>query len=159
MKKILAVAAVVSALFSASASAQSQTPGSLLFPTSNDTTLMSWATETVNAFLAAHQIPASQWTVIQQYGRQDVYDSLRSFAWLRMQEMITRTTPLTTTEQYVLNMFAGDATTLNVSALQDAVNEKNRYLANKCTWQPDPDIAAQAGLYLQWDGLLPVGPL
>jgi hypothetical protein len=144
MKKILVAAALLSSFLSSPAPAQVTSAGQLLFPGSNDSMLVGWGTDTVNAFLGMHQIPTSQWTVIQQYGRQDIYDDLRAFAWLRIQAMINSSS-LTTQEQYVLNRFAADATTLSVSALQDAVNEKNNYLANKCTWQPDPTIATQAG--------------
>ena len=143
MKRILLAASLLSAL--ACSSSFAQTSGSLLFPQSNDATLLNWGSDTVNAFLAMHQIPASEWTVIQQYGRQDVRDSLRSFAWLQMQRMIAQSDPLTGDEQYVLQRFADDAKTLQVAAWQAAVNEKNRYLADKCRWRPDATLAAQAG--------------
>ena len=146
MKKTFVAAALVSAFFSISALAQSTNPGSLLFPGSTDSTLLNWGTDTVNEFLGAHQIPSSEWTAIQQYGRQDVYDNLRSYAWISIQNLITsQPGTLTPTQQYVLDKFIADANTLNIAPLQNAVNAKNAYLANKCTWQPDPTIATAAG--------------
>jgi hypothetical protein len=145
MKKTVLAATLISLFFTIGLGS-AQTAGSLLFPTSSDPTLLNWGTDTVDSFLSLHQIPAAQWTVIQTWGRQDLYDNLRSFAWMRIQGMITNPSqPLTSDEQYVLNQFAADAGTLKTSALQFAVDEKNRYLANKCTWQPDPAIATPSG--------------
>ena len=71
--------------------AYGQSTGQLLFPDETDPVVLDWGRDTVEAFLAAHQMPASEVTSIQTYARQDLRDNLRAFAWSALQLLLRDT--------------------------------------------------------------------
>ncbi|MBL8227642.1 MAG: hypothetical protein JNL98_04170 [Bryobacterales bacterium] len=118
--------------------------GHLIFPNETDPEILRWGQERVDDFLLLHQMPISENANVQTMARQDLYDALKGFAWAQLQASLLDTAEPTPEEQRLIGKLAPLVKNLSLQHLQIAVNEKNRFLSNRCTWKPDPDLARSA---------------
>ncbi|MBL8209397.1 MAG: hypothetical protein JNK87_01725 [Bryobacterales bacterium] len=126
--------------------AYGQSTGQLLFPDETDPVVLDWGRDTVEAFLAAHQMPASEVTSIQTYARQDLRDNLRAFAWSALQLLLRDTKrALDPVEERLVTRFTEVVKAIDIEHLRLAKEDKDRFLANRCTWRPEAQIAQATG--------------
>lgn len=144
----------VATLFGCSLFAQSLHPGAVIFPDETDTRILDWGDATVQDYLRIHKVPVSDQWMIRTYGRQDIYDNIKSFAWLKLMAVIHQAAknqaPLSVQEQAVLAKFREHATFFRTDVLRRAVAEKNRFRGNLCAWKPDQEISQHLGY--KYDG-------
>lgn len=120
--------------------------GKLIFPDETDSLVLQWGTDTVNDFLAAHQMPAAEVTSIDLYARQDLRDNLRAFAWSKLQMLLADPQgALDAVEQRMVNRFSEVVKAIGIEHLKIAMEEKNRFVGNRCVWKPDADLAKSSG--------------
>lgn len=126
--------------------AWAETPGQLIFPDETDPLVLQWGDVVVQEFLATHQLPVTEVDSIKSYARQDLRDNLRSFAWVKLQLLLTDANrPLDAVEERMLNRYAEVVKQIDTEALKLARDEKNRFLSNRCNWKPDPDLSKSSG--------------
>jgi hypothetical protein len=126
-------------------------PGSLvqfLNATPPTAALQQFESDTVQQFLAAHGLPASDASLLYQYGRSDLRTLLRSYMFARLVSLAVSVPAgaATVNEQAVYNWFQYQIWQFEITLYQVAVQDKNAWESNPCTWTPDPDVAQQYGL-------------
>ena len=110
-----------------------------------DNDVLLFEDEIIADWLTTHEIPLIQSPLIYQYGRTDLRSELRSVMLLRLMEIANK--PVRTAhETAVYNWFQNRVWMVEKAFWTKAVALRNQFLANPCTWQPDPEIAAQYSL-------------
>jgi hypothetical protein len=110
-------------------------------------TLVQFESDTVQAYLATHALPAADSYVVYTYGRSDLRTEIRGLMLLRLFAIVSQAPAdrgVLGTSLY--NWFQNRVWQNEKTMTQSAVNDKNNFLADKCNWKPDPDIASQYGL-------------
>ncbi|HWE50640.1 MAG TPA: putative Ig domain-containing protein, partial [Bryobacteraceae bacterium] len=103
--------------------------------------------EAVQQFLADHGLPASDASVIYQYGRSDLRNQIRSYMLGRLLKIGSTPEPaLSTHEQAISQWMAYQLWQDEITMLKVAIADRNSWQADPCHWAPDPDIAAAYGL-------------
>ena len=126
--------------------AHAQSTGKLVFPDETDSQVLEWGQETAEDFLTLHQMSKSEVSTISTYARQDLRDSLRAFAWTKMQALLVDPdATLDPLEQRVVDRYREVLKSVGTEYIQIAKQEKDRFLSNRCTWKPDADLAKSSG--------------
>ncbi len=128
-----------------SAQAQIGSAGSCLiftFEQCSSTERRDWDKQMVESFLAVHNIPTTDSYLISTYGREDLYNHLRSFALVELMALAQLpAAERTATQNNIVNSFTQYYQAREIEAAQFAVDHKNDLKRNQCTWVPDPQIA------------------
>ncbi len=97
-------------------------------------------TNAVNAWLAAHQLPADN--TVYQYGRVNLRNELRAFLLASILGIIQKpAAQRTAREQTVYNWMQSKLKLNEVLLYQAAIAEWNKYNVDRCNYQLDQDIA------------------
>jgi hypothetical protein len=107
-----------------------------------DPDLVQFDSDSVQAYLAAHSLPATDSSIMFQYARTDLRNQLRAFEFARLLDIVLRApVQRTSHEQAVYNAFQSRVWQHQKDQYQAAVNDRNSWEANPCTWRPDADVA------------------
>jgi putative Ig domain-containing protein len=106
------------------------------------TDLAKLESDAVGAYLAAHNLPASDAHVIYDYGRADLRDAIRAYIISTMLGVINTPPSSRTNHQKVLYLWAQDLIWANEIALYKAAyNQYLAWQADPCKFQLDPTLA------------------
>ena len=107
--------------------------------------------DSVNAYLALHALPASDASVIYTYGRQDLRDAIRASMFTQMLAIIKKApSQRTQHEQTLFNWLQLLVQQNEIALYTNAINEAGRFFADPCTFTLDADIAS--AYKLNYDG-------
>ena len=135
--------------FQAGATGVTCTPQAILQAGCANADLAQLESDAVSGYLAAHGLPANDSSVLYTYGRADVRNEIRAVMFAKMLDIISRQSkgsPLSAHDQNLYQWF------LNLIQLNErllyraALDDRNSWQNNPCTWTPDPDVAAAYGL-------------
>jgi hypothetical protein len=107
--------------------------------------------DSVTQWLAIYNLPNSSTDVqsFYTYARTSTRNSVRAYIELRLVDIAFRLengqNKLTDNETTVYSWFQGRVQARIVQMDQDAVNNKNNWQSNRCTWQPDPTLEKAYG--------------
>ena len=112
-----------------------------------DPDLAQFDSDTVQAYLAAHSLPATDSSIMFQYARTDLRNELRAFEFVRLLDIVLREpVQRTAHEQAVYNAFQSRVWQHQKDQYSAAVSDRNSWESNPCTWRPDPDVASAYAL-------------
>lgn len=102
--------------------------------------LLQFENDTVQAYLDAHQIPATDALFIYQFGRSELRNEIRAFMLNRILSMAA-TPERTPHEEAVFTWFRRRLWALEKEQYRQAIVEYNAWMADACNWKPDAEIA------------------
>ena len=115
------------------------------------TDLTQLESDAVNGYLAEHNLPASDATVIYLYGRSDLRSAIRAHMLALLQTYFTTPAASRTPHQQGLYNWMQSLIQKNeISLYGNAVNQYNSWVSDACHFTLDPTIASQYGL--SYDG-------
>jgi len=118
--------------------------------------LVQFESDTVQGYLATHGLPSTDSYVVYTYGRSDLRTEIRGLMMLELFEIITQAPSDRSAQGTALyNWFLNRVWTNEKNMTQAAVNDKNSFLADKCDWTPDVDIASQYGFVYEGGAFCP----
>jgi hypothetical protein len=101
-----------------------------------------WDRQVVDAFLSMHQLPAADRALISLYGRDDLRNDLRGFAFGELTAVLqTPETQRTVAQQAVVRHLSDTIQSLEIAAAQAAADHKKALKTSLCTWKPDEELA------------------
>ncbi|HEY7389766.1 MAG TPA: dockerin type I domain-containing protein [Bryobacteraceae bacterium] len=101
----------------------------------------------VNAWLAFHQLPASDSSIIYQYGRVDLRNQIRAMMFTELERIALKDASTRTPhEQAIYDYFANWIQQLDSALVSAAARDAQSWFNDPCSWRPDPNIAAQTGI-------------
>ncbi len=107
--------------------------------------------DAVKAYLALHELSATDASVIYTYGRQDLRDEIRASMFTQMVAIIKKALSERTPHEQALFDWLQRLVQQNEIALYTtAIAESNRFFNDPCTFTLDPDIASTYNL--RYDG-------
>ena len=107
-----------------------------------DPGLAQFDSDSVQAYLAAHSLPATDSSTLFQYARTDLRNELRAFEFARLLDIVLRApVQRTTHEQAVYNALESRVWQHQKDQYQAAVSDRNSWESSPCAWRPDPDVA------------------
>ncbi|MFZ0592116.1 MAG: putative Ig domain-containing protein [Bryobacteraceae bacterium] len=107
--------------------------------------------DSVNAYLALHALPATDASVIYTYGRQDLRDEIRASMFTQMLAIIKKAaSERTQHEQTLFNWLQLLVQQNEIALYTNAITESGRFFADPCTFTLDADIAS--AYKLSYDG-------
>ncbi|MBV8069266.1 MAG: hypothetical protein JO270_05135 [Acidobacteriaceae bacterium] len=99
--------------------------------------------DSVNAYLGLHGLPATDASVIYTYGRQDLRDAIRASMFTQMVAIIKKApSERTPHEQTLFNWLQLLVQQNEIALYTNAIAESDRFFADPCTFTLDPDIAS-----------------
>jgi hypothetical protein len=99
--------------------------------------------DSVNAYLALHALPASDASVIYTYGRQDLRDAIRASMFSQLLAIIKKAaSERTQHEQTLFNWLQLLVQQNEIALYTNAIEEAGRFFADPCTFTLDADIAS-----------------
>jgi hypothetical protein len=103
--------------------------------------------DAVNEYLADHDLPSTDASLIYQYGRADLRSAIRSQMLGDLIAIGQKAESAKTGHEDTLNnWFQYQMQQFEITYYQAAVNDKNSWENNPCAWTPDSDLAQQYGL-------------
>ena len=118
--------------------------------------LLQFENESVAIWLAAHNLPATDAALIYRYGRLELRSELRSFMFTRLLDIVKKSKlEMNAYETAINNWFVNRVWNLEKAMYKAAVDDKNRWKQDLCSWRPDADIARAYNLsydYYVWCG-------
>jgi hypothetical protein len=107
-----------------------------------DNDLAQFDSDSVQAYLAAHSLPATDSSTMFQYARTDLRNELRAFEFARLLDIVQRApSQRTSHEQAIYNAFQSRVWQHEKDQYQAAVNDRNSWKSGPCAWSPDGDVA------------------
>ncbi len=107
--------------------------------------------DAVNAYLALHELSATDASVIYTYGRQDLRDEIRASMFTQMVTIIKKAaSDRTPHEQALLDWLQRLVQQNEIALYKTAIAEADRFANDPCTFTLDPDIAST--YKLSYDG-------
>ncbi len=118
--------------------------------------LVQFESDSVQAYLAIHGLPSTDSFVVYTYGRSDLRTEIRGLMLVRVLAILGKApSDRSALETSIYNWFLNRVWTNEKNTAHAAVNDKNSFLANKCGWSPDPDIASQYGFVYEGGAFCP----
>jgi hypothetical protein len=113
----------------------------------------SFESDMVNLWLAVHGLPASEASMIYQYGGLDLRSDLRSFMFAYIEGVIEEDASLRTpSDQAVYNWIQSAVEANEITYYTTATQEYNRWFTSPCTFTLNPTVAATEGLSYDGNG-------
>ena len=127
--------------------------------------------DAVTAYLTIHNLPLTEYATVYSYGRSDLRTEIRSIMSTALIGIAKRA-PYGSTGNYgnlnaheiqLYKWLSSRVKSLERASYQRALEDKNSFLANPCTWHPDPEMASAFGLSYSapgncFEGGTPGGP-
>lgn len=112
--------------------------------------IQQFESDSIKQWLALYNLPNSDTDVANfyTYARSATRNSVRAYMKLRLIDIAFRmekNNAVTANEQTVYSWFQGRVQARRILMDQDAVNNKNNFQNNRCTWQPDPNLEKTYG--------------
>jgi|GEM_PF-6644551 len=98
--------------------------------------------DSVQAFLAAHNLPSTDAALLYKYGRRDLRDELRAWIFGSLQSIIsTPASSRTTHQQNLYNWLEVLVYRNEVAQYKAAIAEYSKFVSSPCTYTLDPTIS------------------
>ena len=111
-------------------------------------------------WLAAHNLPATEAALIYRYGRSGLRSEVRSFMFVRLLDIVRkRALEMNGIESTLNTWFVNRVWSLEKAMYKAAVDDKNNWKKDLCSWRPDPDVTKAYNLYYDyqaWCGNTPL---
>ena len=108
--------------------------------------LVQFEADSVQAYLTLHGLPSTDSLVVYGYGRSDLRTEIRGLMLVRLLAIVSKApSDRNSLETSIYNWYLNRVWQNEISMAAAAVADKTNFLADKCDWTPDPDIASQYG--------------
>jgi hypothetical protein len=107
-----------------------------------DTDLAQFDTDSVQAWLAAHSLVATDSSTMFQNARTDLRNELRAFEFARLLDIVLRApVQRTSHEQAIYSALQSRVWQHEKDLVLAAAADRSSWQSNPCAWRPDPDVA------------------
>jgi len=112
-----------------------------------DPDLVQFDSDSAQAYLTAHSLPATDSSTLFQYARTDLRNELRAFEFARLLDIVLRApVQRTAHEQAIYSALESRVWQHEKDQYQAAAADRDSWKSNPCAWRPDADVASAYAL-------------